>query len=347
MKVWVATGAILLVACAALAVLLVDPGILDTVASRQTLSDTVLADRPSGSGQSSAGEVPRKPSGQKGRERARRQRQASSPFALQRAPRHLPVRVEFAPRNEPRAGILFDVDTGRILWQHNAGRRLPIASLTKMMTALIIARRHRGDERVLITRQAVAFEGSGVGVLPRGKRVPLRTLFYGLLLVSGNDAAIALAQHDSGSLPAFVRRMNRWRDRLGLRCSRFSSPSGILDRGNYSCARDLATLARADLADPLIRKVAATREARFPFPIKGNYLDLFNNNPFIINGTEGITGLKTGYTDAAGRCYVTTQKVNGHELGVVLLDTPNPLDQVPALLRAGAKAQRGSDGGAG
>jgi D-alanyl-D-alanine carboxypeptidase len=326
MKVWVATGAILLVACAALGALLVDPDLWQPTASRLAPA-TIKVDNP------------------KPRRRADRHRQPRSPFVLQRARRHLPVQVEFAPGNEPRAGILFDVDTGRVLWQHDAGRRLPIASLTKMITALIIARRHRPKEPVLITRRAVAFEGSGVGVLPQGKRVPLRELFYGLLLVSGNDAAIALAQHDSGSVPAFVRRMNRWRDRLGLRCSHFSTPSGILDRGNYSCARDLAVLARADLADPWIREVAATREVRFRFPIKGNYLDLFNNNPFIINGTKGITGLKTGYTDAAGRCYVTTQRVDGHELGVVLLDTPNPLDQVPALLRAGGREEGGSTRG--
>jgi D-alanyl-D-alanine carboxypeptidase len=257
------------------------------------------------------------------------------------------VDVRFAPGNEPLAGILFDVDSGRVLWQHDPGRKLPIASLTKMITALIIARRHRKDEQVLITPQALAYEGSGVGVLPKGKRVPLKDLFYGLLLVSGNDAAIALAQHDAGSVPAFVERMNSWRDRLGLRCSHFSTPSGILDRGNYSCPRDLATLARADLANPWIRRVVATREARFPFPIKGNYLDLFNNNPFIIEGMKGITGLKTGYTDAAGRCYVTTQRVGDHELGVVLLNTPNPLDQVPALLHAGAKAEQGSGSQAG
>jgi D-alanyl-D-alanine carboxypeptidase len=272
--------------------------------------------------------------------RARR----DSPFVLKPAKGHLPVNVAFAPGKEPRAGALFDVQTGRVLWHHDAGKRLPIASLTKMMTALIVARRHKPDESVLITPQAVAFDGSGVGVLPEGKKVPLKDLFYGLLLVSGNDAAIALAQHDAGTVGGFVRRMNAWRKRLGLRCSRFSTPSGILDRGNYSCPKDLAALARADLADPWIRRVVATREARFPFPIKGNYLDLYNNNPFILDGMNGITGLKTGYTDAAGRCYVITQRVGAHELGVVLLNTPNPIDQVPALLHAGAKFEERQDG---
>jgi D-alanyl-D-alanine carboxypeptidase (penicillin-binding protein 5/6) len=323
MKVWLATGAILLVAGAAVALLLVDPHVWRSDAQRPSRS-TIHVARP----------APRGPAHSR----------PTSPFVLERAGRNPQVRVDFAGGNEPRAGILFDVETGRVLWRHNAGKRLPIASLTKMMTALIVARRHRPDEPVLITPEALAYEGSGVGVLPKGKRVPLKDLFYGLLLVSGNDAAIALAQHDAGSVPAFVKRMNAWRDRLGLRCSRFSTPSGILDSGNYSCARDLATLARADLADPWIRRVAGTREARFPFPIKGNYLDLYNNNPFILEGMEGITGLKTGYTDAAGRCYVITQRVDGHELGVVLLDSPNPLDQVPALLHAGAKAKLGAGG---
>jgi serine-type D-Ala-D-Ala carboxypeptidase (penicillin-binding protein 5/6) len=327
MKAWVATGAIVLVAGAAVALLMVDPNLWHSAAHHQhhhRSSTHRAADRPS-------------------HEQHHARRRSRSRFVLKPAGRNLPVNVKFAPGNDPRAGVLFNVDTGRVLWQHNAGQRLPIASLTKMMTALIIARRHRPDEPVLITPQALAYEGSGMGVLPKGKKVPLRDLFDGLLLVSGNDAAIALAQHDAGTVGAFVRRMNAWRERLGLRCSRFSTPSGILDRGNYSCAKDLAALARADLADPWIRRVAATREARFPFPIKGNYLDLYNNNPFILQRMKGITGVKTGYTDAAGRCYVITQRVDGHELGVVLLNTPNPLDQVPALLHAGAKTESAQD----
>jgi D-alanyl-D-alanine carboxypeptidase (penicillin-binding protein 5/6) len=330
MKVWVATGAVLLAAGAAVVLLLADPHVWTPAADGP---DPVFTQHLLERGHAE----PRNRQDTPTRPRDR------SPFALRPAGRHLPVDVRFAPGNEPRAGVLFDVDTGRVLWRHDAGRRLPIASLTKMMTALIIARRHQPDEPVLITPQALAYEGSGVGVLPQGKRVPLKDLFYGLLLVSGNDAAIALAQHDAGTVGAFVRRMNGWRGRLGLRCSRFSTPSGILDKGNYSCASDLATLARADLADPWIRQVATTKEARFPFPIKGNFLDLYNNNPFIIEGMKGITGLKTGYTEAAGRCYVITQRIGDRELGVVLLNTPNPIDQVPALLHAGAQFESRQD----
>ena len=261
-----------------------------------------------------------------------------SPFTLRPAAGPLPVEVEF--ERPPRAGVLFDVQSGRVLWQRDPGRRLPIASLTKMMTALIITKRHRLGERVAITTEALAYQGSGVGVLPKGEKVPLRDLLDGLLLVSGNDAAIALAQHDAGSVPDFVERMNRWARRLDLRCSHFSSPSGIVDRGNHSCARDLAALARADLAKGRVRRVVGADRVRFPFPVKGGHLDLYNNNPFIRAGMKGITGVKTGYTEAAGRCYVITRRAGGNELGVVLLGTPNPLDQVPALLRAGARVER-------
>ena len=261
----------------------------------------------------------------------------ASPYALRPLAGTPPVEVEF--EDEPAAGILFDVDTGEVLWEHDAGERLPIASLTKMITALVIAERHRAGERVAVTPEALAYEGSGMGVLPKNGEVELETLLKGLILVSGNDAAIALAQHDAGSVDAFVRRMNRSRARYGLRCSHFTSPHGLQDEGNYSCARDLAVLARADLANRRVSAIMATDRAHFRFPTGGGFLDLYNNNPFIRNGTPGITGVKTGYTDAAGRCYVTTQRVGERHLGVVLLDSPKPLEQVPALLRAGA--QRG------
>jgi D-alanyl-D-alanine carboxypeptidase (penicillin-binding protein 5/6) len=258
-------------------------------------------------------------------------------FALTAAGSNPPVHVAF--KRPPRAGILFDVDSGRVLWRRDPGRELPIASLTKMMTALIVAANDRPSDKVLISRHAVHYQGSGIGVLPKSKEVPLRPLFTGLLLVSGNDAAIALAEHDAGSVPAFVKRMNQWGHRLGLKCSHFSTPSGISDYRNHSCAHDLAVLARADLANPRIARIVAERHARFPFPIKGHHLDLWNNDPFILDRTPGITGVKTGYTTAAGSCYVITRRIGGRELGVVLLNSPNPMVQVPALLRAGARAE--------
>ena len=260
-----------------------------------------------------------------------------SRFTLGPVPADLPVDVEFA--DPPRAGILFDVDTGEVLWALNPRREAPIASLTKMLTGLIIAERHGPRERVLITEETVGYAGSGVGVLPLGKRVPLNTMLHGLMLVSGNDAAIALAQHDGGTQNGFVERMNERAQALGMTCSHFSNASGIRDEGNYSCPVDLAALARADLANPWMRKVVGTRRARFPFPIEGGVLDLWNINPFLARGDPGVTGVKTGLTTAAGRCYVITARVGGRHLGVVLLDTPDPYAQVPRLLQAGARVE--------
>ncbi len=262
---------------------------------------------------------------------------ASNPLAVPAAEEPTEVQIGFA--SPPRAGLLFDVESGEVLWQLHPRRRLPIASLTKMMTALVIAERHRLSEKVLVTNQATSFSGSGIGLLPAGKRVSLRALLYGLMLVSGNDAAIALAQHDAGGQARFVARMNRRAGGLGLSCSRFSTPSGIRDNGNFSCALDLATLARLDLSHPVLARIVAARRARFPFPVKGGVLDLFNINPFIAAGKPAITGVKTGLTDAAGRCYVITARRGGRHLGVVLLDSPDPLRQVPRLLRAGATAR--------
>jgi len=114
---------------------------------------------------------------------------------------------------------------------------------------------------VLVTRDAVYASGSKVGVLPVRRHVPLETLLYGLLLPSGNDAAVALAEHVAVSVGGFVRRMNVEAARLGLGCTRFSSPHGYYDRNNFSCAADLAVLAHFDLAQPRIARVARTYHA--------------------------------------------------------------------------------------
>lgn len=261
--------------------------------------------------------------------------EAPSRFALEPEADPLPIEHEFG--DPPRAGLLFDLDTGEILWARHPDRELPIASLTKMMTAWVIARRHEAKEKVLISRDAVRTGGSMVGVLPEGKRVPLGALMEGLLMVSGNDAATALAEHDAGTVKRFVARMNEEARRLGMTCTHFTSPHGLIDKGNHSCPRDLALLARADLSEPGIARIVRDDRVRRPFPIEGGFLDLYNINPFIEAGSS-YTGLKTGYTDAAGRCYVTTADRGGRELGVVLLDSPNPQEQVPKLLELGAKA---------
>ena len=238
-------------------------------------------------------------------------------------------------RTRVTSGLLLDLRTGEVLWARAPRRVLPIASLTKMMTALIVDSHSHLGEQVLITRQAVNFSGSGVGQLPLGKKVSLHTLLFGLLLPSGNDAAIALAQRVAGSEAGFVAMMNARARAMGLGCTHFSTVSGILDRGNYSCAVDLARMAHALLLRPELAHVVATSSAEFPFPIPAGKLYLYNNNPLLQLRYPGTDGVKTGYTTAAGKCLVASAHRGSRHLVVVLLHSDDPPDQARRLLDLG------------
>ena len=253
-------------------------------------------------------------------------------------PRDL-VRLRF--KHPPRSGLMFDLDTGQVLWRRDPTRVLPIASLTKMMTAVLIARHVPKNAKVRITKAALSYKGSGVGLFRRGRRIPVRTMLYGLLLPSGNDAAIALAQRAGhGSVERFVAMMNREARAMGLACTHFTSPDGFVDRGNHSCAPDLAALARAVLREPRIARIVRRRQAVLPFPIKGGKIYLYNHNPLLQQGFRGVTGVKTGYTDAAGRCLVATVRRGRVRLGVVLLHSPDPGAQARKLLERGFRLDR-------
>jgi len=241
-------------------------------------------------------------------------------------------------RKPPRAALVFDVDDGRVLFRREPERVLPMASLTKIMTALAVTSETQPGEKVRVTPAALKYQGSGVGVLPKGKRVPLEALLNGLMLVSGNDAAIALADHVSGSERQFVRLMNEKARLWGLRCTRFASSHG-LEKGNRSCAADLAVMTRLAMRNPRITGIVRRKEVNFRFPIKGGKLYLYGHNPLIRAGYRGAIGLKTGYTDEAGRCFVGVARRDGRTLGVVLLNSPNPLKHATALLDQGFRAE--------
>ncbi len=236
------------------------------------------------------------------------------------------------------AGILFDVRTGQVLWERNPTAQHPIASLTKMMTALLTVAESSTKSKVMVTKQAHDYTGSGVGVLPLGKRVPELALLYGLLLPSGNDAAIALAQHVDGTTRAFIGMMNRQARAMGLTCTRYDTVSGVVDHGNHSCAVDLAHLAYSVLMNRELSPIVASRQVAVKFPIKGGKLYLSNNNPLLVTDYPGADGVKTGYTSAAGMCLVAAAKRGNRWLAVVLLHSANWTTQAEALLNAGFAA---------
>lgn len=240
----------------------------------------------------------------------------------------------------PRAGLLFDLDSGEVLWRRDPRAVLPIASLTKVMTALLVADRARPDERVRITREAIDFSGSAVG-LPKGKRARVESLLNAALVQSGNDAAQALAIGVAGSERRFVKLMNKRAERLGLDCTRFVSPDG-LEPANRSCAADLATLARAAMKEPRIARIAGREGAVVPFPIDGGELHLAATNPLLRTGYSGTIGLKSGYTVRAGQCLIGVVRREGRTLAAVVIDSSDSNRDARALFDRAFRA--GSSG---
>ena len=231
------------------------------------------------------------------------------------------------------AAVVVDAATGRILWGLRAHRRLPIASTTKIMTAhLVLQRRPLGAKvRISWTVPRVQPNREGLRV---GERVPTWKLLYGLLLYSGNDDALALAIATSGSRTAFLRLMNDEARRLGLRNTHFTSPSGVVDEGNYSTPADLAALTRVALRDARFRAIVRTRvqHVRWPPP---TYEKVYVNKNRLLTLYRGAIGVKTGWTTKAGHCLVAAATRGGRTLIAVVLHSDRPYNDAARLLNLG------------
>src|SRR5581483_3684650 len=240
------------------------------------------------------------------------------------------------PELAARAAVLADLDTGQILFAQDADARRPIASLTKIMTALLVIRRTDPRELVTVSPEAAAPSRrvgiSELGLLP-GERITVENLLYALLLQSANDAADALAEHVSGSVEAFVEAMNAEAARLGMRDTHFASPNGLDDRG-YSTARDLVTLTRAAFEHPLFARIVRTRFREIPSP--SGVPRIVQNRNALLWLYPGALGGKTGFTSAAGFCVVGAAARNGIRLLAVVLGEPGePFSDAAALLNYG------------
>jgi D-alanyl-D-alanine carboxypeptidase len=239
----------------------------------------------------------------------------------------------FTPPLSARAAILVDARTGRVLWALRPHLRRPIASTTKIMTAVLALQKLRPQAWVTIDpsvpRAAPFREG-----LVAGQRVRAWKLFYGLLLFSGNDDALALAIGTAGSRGAFIGEMNREARQLGLRDTHFSTPSGVVDRGNYSTAWDMAALARYALRNPRFRAIVRTRvkHVRWPAP---TFEKIYLNKNALLRQYRGADGVKTGWTTKAGHCLVASAQRGGAHLIAVVLAAPNRYSDAARLLSYG------------
>ncbi|HEX2266601.1 MAG TPA: D-alanyl-D-alanine carboxypeptidase family protein, partial [Actinomycetota bacterium] len=236
------------------------------------------------------------------------------------------------PKVSAPSVALADLSTGQVLYRKNGEDRRPIASLTKLMTAVLTLQLARPSETVSVAPEAAAQTGSRLG-LRVGERIRVAELLYALLLQSSNDAAVALADHVAGSPTRFIKLMNRRADRLGLDDTRFLSSTGLDDRG-YSTALDLAELARRAFANPRFREVVGTKFHRVPAPGPGSRR--IQNRNILLWLYRGAIGGKSGYTSAADYCLVAAATRGGRSFVAVVLGAPkNAFNDAAALLNYG------------
>ena len=233
-----------------------------------------------------------------------------------------------APDTSAASAILIDANSGRVLYEHNANEKRYIASITKLMTALVAMESgHTLDETVKIKREYTGAEGSSMYLI-EGETLTLEALMYGLLLASGNDAALAVAGFCGGTVRDFVARMNRRAAQLGMENTHFLNPSGLTEQGHMSTAADMARLAAACMNEPAIAKIVATRS----ISIAGRS---FTNHNKLLSRYEGCVGMKTGYTEKAGRTLISCAQRGDMRLIVVTLDDGNDWADHTALFDFG------------
>jgi len=237
-----------------------------------------------------------------------------------------------APAVGARAFVLMEARTGQVLAQRRAHLPWPPASTTKVLTALLVAESLEPEDVVTVSPRAAALrEGATVGLRP-GERRRVRDLLYAMLLVSANDAAVALAEAAAGSVEAFVDRMNRRARELGARESHFVNPHGLYHPRHTSTAYDLAVLARAALQHPRVAEAVATAE--YEFPTESGPRKLANRNRLLVT-YPGANGVKTGWVAQSGPCLVASARRGDRTLIAVVLDSKRVFEDAAALLELG------------
>ncbi|BBI33152.1 D-alanyl-D-alanine carboxypeptidase family protein [Cohnella abietis] len=241
-------------------------------------------------------------------------------FALQTAtakPKSLPS----PPANHARGAALIDVASGRILFSQRGDEPMKIASLTKIMTAIVAIEHGQLDSKVKVSANAAGKEGSSL-YLKAGEQITLRDVLYGLMLRSGNDAAVAIAEHVGGSIEGFAYLMNKKAEEIGLTHSHFMNPHGLDQENHYSSANDLAKLAAYALHNPDFKEIVKTKVKSAPNPNEAWDYKWVNKNK-MLNMYDGADGVKTGYTKQALRTLVSSATRNGQQLVAVTLNDGN------------------------
>ena len=232
-----------------------------------------------------------------------------------------------------KSAVLIEAETGTVLYAKNAEERRAMASTTKIMTAILTIEAGDLDRRFTVDPYAIMVEGTSMG-LREGDIVSRRDLLYGILLPSGNDAANAAAVSVSGSMSAFVKKMNEKAEQLGLENTHFVTPSGLDADGHYTTALDLANLTAYAMQNELFREIVSCKSKQLEFGNPPYKRWLYNSNK-MLSRYEGAIGVKTGFTDNARRCLVSAAERDGVTLIAVTLNAGDDWNDHTKMLNRG------------
>lgn len=235
--------------------------------------------------------------------------------------------------------ILVDGKTGKVLYEKNADEKAYPASTTKIMTALLVLETLELydsplDQKVTVPKEAEGVEGSSL-YLKAGERIYLQDLLYGLMLHSGNDAAVALAVIAAGNVDLFVERMNEKAARLYCKNTHFANPNGLFDENHYTTVRDMAIIAREAMTHKTFRTIVSAPS--WDADREENDFEHFYNKNKTVHEFKGGTGIKIGYTKASGRTLVASAQRDGKELICVVMGAPNWFNDAYTLMEYGFK----------
>lgn len=237
------------------------------------------------------------------------------------------VLVFSAQAMSARSAILVDGSTGQVLYEKQADTQSLIASTTKIMTALVVCEQCNVLDRMRIPKEAVGIEGSSM-YLREGEILTLQDLLYGLMLRSGNDAAVALAIYCGGTVECFAQLMNDKARSLGMKNTHFVNPNGLDSPGHYSTAKDMAILTRYAMKNPIFAQTVSTKTVKIGERVLKNHNKLL----WMVEGADGV---KTGFTKAAGRILVSSATRQGRRLVAVTMNDPNDWQDHKELLENG------------
>lgn len=239
------------------------------------------------------------------------------------------------PSVSAKSAVLIDADTGNVLYEKNASERLPMASTTKIMTAIVALENSSLSDKVAVSKKAVGVEGSSI-YLHEGEILTMENLICALLLSSANDAAAAIAFEVGGSIEGFADMMNEKAEALGLSCTHFVNPHGLDDEEHYTTASELAKIAAYGLRNRDFARIVSTYKTTIP--LDGNGARVLINHNKMLRMYEGAVGVKTGFTKRSGRCLVSAAERDGLRLIAVTLNAPDDWADHRAMLDYGFDA---------